>query len=475
MAESSTVPSAFLAALLAVLESRFGHEVDSGKLAQTLAGAGFGGDVPGQRLEAYLTLLRTLPLEAPLVQALVQPAMNNESYFFRDPASVATLREHVLPPLIAAASATRVLRIWSAGCSTGEELYTISILLHELIPDLDSWTIALVGTDVDDGALVHARTARYAVWSLRSTTQDQRARYFQHDRAGDRYLLRDRYRRHTSFSLHNLVDEGASAPAPGAFDLVLCRNVSIYLTPHARAAVDRKLSAALSAHGWWISGPSDPLPSCAGVASIVLPGLLAHRHASATELRAVQLPVRKSPLPPPTIQARRSSPPPPPPPPAAKPEPRLLPLRAEAAAALPGSAQRRASIPAPALARQLEIAREHANRNQHDEAHELIDDALAQDAMLVEGYLLRADLYESEQDDRAALEALRCALYLDPELIEAHFRAGLLLERLGDRKGAILALRNAAALERSSIDGSASGLGQLAAMRLTLLLTEDAR
>jgi Tfp pilus assembly protein PilF len=139
------------------------------------------------------------------------------------------------------------------------------------------------------------------------------------------------------------------------------------------------------------------------------------------------------------------------------------------------AAQRRASIPAPALARQLELAREHADRNQHEEAHELIDDTLAKDATIVEAYLLRADLYESEHDDRAALEALRCALYLDPELIEAHFRAGLLLERLGDRKGAILALRNAAALERSSIEGGANGLGRLAAMRLTLLLTEDAR
>ena len=463
MAEHA-LPTAFLAELLAVLESRFGHEINSRQLALTLGNAGLlGGNLHASRLEDCMTLLRTLPLEAPLVQALVQPAMNNESYFFRDPASVATLREQVLPPLLAAAEATRVLRVWSAGCSTGEELYTISILLHELVPELDDWTIALVGTDVDDAALAHARAARYAVWSLRSTTNEQRQRYFQHDRASDRYALRERYRKHCSFALHNLVDASVALPAPGSFDLVLCRNVSIYLTPPARAALDRKLAAALSADGWWISGASDPLPSCPGVATQVLPGLLAHRHAS-TETRAAVLPSAAPAWHVPPVAARLQSLPP---------RIRLAARPPVAAAPSPAAAPQQAvSEHARALAHQLERAREHADRNEHSAAHELIDRALAQDAMMVDAYLLRADLYEAEGDARAALEALRCALYLDPKLIEAHFRIGLTLERLGDRQGAIVALRNAAALDRSAMNGAAHGLAQLAATRMTLLLTE---
>ncbi|HMI93643.1 MAG TPA: CheR family methyltransferase [Polyangiales bacterium] len=283
--QTDCTASAFVSQLLDVLEQRFGHDLSTRQLARTLAGAGFlACDAHPERLADYLTLLRTLPLEAPLVQSLVQPAVDNDSYFFRDAPAMTSLREQILPSLLEAARATRVFRVWSAGCSNGEELYTLSILLHELVPNLECWRLELVGTDIDGRALAQARAAQYDERSLRATTPEQRARYFHYDPDVERYILQARYRRGTSFGLFNLVDASAPLPAPGRFDLVLCRNVSIGLTSAARALLDRKLQSALALHGQWIAGPSDPLPSC-GLDVRVLPGMMAFRRAA---LRAEQ-------------------------------------------------------------------------------------------------------------------------------------------------------------------------------------------
>jgi chemotaxis protein methyltransferase CheR len=480
-----TPSSAFVCELLDVLEQRFGHDLSTRQLARTLAGAGFLAlDAHPDRLSDYLTLLRTLPLDAPLVQSLVQPAMNNESYFFRDAPTMTSLREQILPPLLEAAQATRVFRVWSAGCSNGEELYTLSILLHELVPDLDSWTLALVGTDIDGRALAQARAAQYGEWSLRSTTPEQRQRYFHYDPERKRYTLHARYRRATSFGLFNLVDASAAVPAPGCFDLVLCRNVAIYFTPPARALLDRKLQSALATHGQWIAGPSDPLPTC-GLAVRVLPGMMAFGRP---------LPGGKSSERPRSFArdfvAGASLPPLPGSPPYA---PRVGQHTASGvtkrvAASMGQSPQSlrvasvRPSTRAPAeagsdgkqaLLERLALARAHADRNELQAAHEIIDDVLNDEPTIVAAYLLRADLFEADDNDRSALEALRCAIYLDAHQLEAHFRIGLALERLGDVRGAIVALRNAAALGSSPDDTGASGLAQLAAMRMTLLLTEN--
>jgi chemotaxis protein methyltransferase CheR len=466
--------SAFVCELLDVLEKRFGHDLSTRQLARTLAGAGFlACDAHPERLDDYLTLLRTLPLDSPLVQSLVQPAMNNESYFFRDAPTMTSLREQILPPLLEAASATRVFRAWSAGCSNGEELYTLSILLHELVPDLDSWTLAMVGTDIDGRALAQARAAEYGEWSLRSTTPEQRQRYFRYDSATKRYTLHARHRRGISFGLFNLVDAGASPPGPGCFDLVLCRNVSIYFTPPARALLDRKLQSALAANGCWVAGPSDPLPSC-DLDVHVLPGMMAFRRPLPGARRSDQTRNWQLGLDAPTT-------------PALAPARASLPSAAQSAQPRRLSSVRSSVRPSVrpstrpddaaadakrALDDRLALARALADRNDLQAAHEILDDVLDDDATIVAAYLLRADLFEAAGNSGGALEALRCAIYLDAHLLEAHFRIGLALERLGDVPGAIVALRNAAALGSAPGDAAANGLAQLAAMRMTLLLTE---
>lgn len=208
----------------------------------------------------YLALLQTLPPTAPLVRDFVAIVTNNESYFFRDPPAMAALKSHVFPEMIQRCRAKRRVRIWSAGCSTGEEPYSVGIVLRQALIDHAEWDIQILGTDVDDVALEGARLGSYASWSLRATTEEEKLRYFTHDARSDRYLLRDAYKQGVNFETFNLAATFKKAPSPGKFDLILCRNVLIYFEPQRRNGVYDLFRESLSPGAAWISGPLDPKP-----------------------------------------------------------------------------------------------------------------------------------------------------------------------------------------------------------------------
>ena len=226
----------------------------------------------------YCELLSALPLEHGLVQHLMRTLSVDDSYFFRDRSAMQTLRERVLPEVIERASATRILRIWSAGCSSGEELYTIAALLHELLPDRSGWTIRLLGTDVDCAAIKRARAGVYETWSLRMTTDQERERLFERVPGG--YRVRDELRQDISFGHHNLADVGGPLPLPLAFDLIVCRDVASAFGREAFVSLRRNLERALCAGGLWVAAPKDPMPGLP-FKTQVHPGLVVHSLARA--------------------------------------------------------------------------------------------------------------------------------------------------------------------------------------------------
>jgi chemotaxis protein methyltransferase CheR len=179
-----------------------------------------------------------------------------ETYFMRDPAQIAALRETILPDVITRRAAQRRMRFWSAGCSTGEEPYTLAMLLEELTV-LGGWDLLLVGTDVNRESLRIAREARYPAWSFRATPPALRDRHF--DAVGSSWQLRDSIRRLVRFAWMNLGAESLMPPSAD-IDLIMCRNVTIYFDEAATQRLYRALVAALSPGGWLMLGPSDPLP-----------------------------------------------------------------------------------------------------------------------------------------------------------------------------------------------------------------------
>ncbi|TAN58870.1 MAG: chemotaxis protein CheR, partial [Rhodospirillales bacterium] len=180
------------------------------------------------------------------------PRVSGETYFFRDQGQIDLLRLRLLPELIRRRQDTKQLSLWSAGCASGEEAYSLAMLVDMLLPERDGWDIKILGNDIDQTALAKARRGLYGQWSFRMVPPALHQRYFQ--QRGDRWVLDERIRRMVSFRALDLIE----GPYPGGdlrdMDLILCRNVFIYFNPGAVKGVADKLSATLSEGGYLLTG-----------------------------------------------------------------------------------------------------------------------------------------------------------------------------------------------------------------------------
>jgi len=333
-----------------------------------------------------------------------------ESYFFRDQGQMKLLREQILPDLLQRRKAERTLRLWSAGCSTGEEAYSLAILLDELLAGKPAWGIHILGTDINAQALRKAEEGVFGEWSFRMAAPEVRDRYFTSHRSG--WRIASRLREQVSFRCANLNQDRFRDPAggPEGMDLILCRNVFIYFTPEAAVAVGRKLAATLRDGGYLLTGHAELPPSS-------LPDLEARTYVeSVVYQRRAPLELTKAPPPAPaapTIERRAR---PPAPTPAVT--PRRLPARRDAPAI------------APSLGDDLRSAAEAAaNLGRHEAAEEICRQALAADPFALWPLFLLAHLAEEQGEAGAAQELLKKAVYLAPASACGYLELGALFAR----------------------------------------------
>ncbi|WZP00707.1 CheR family methyltransferase [Isosphaeraceae bacterium EP7] len=178
-----------------------------------------------------------------------------ESYFFRDKAQIEAIEAKILPDLIERRSAQRRLRIWSAGCSTGEEPYTLAILLDRMSTRLAGWDVEILATDINPDAIEAARRGVYSAWSFRQTPDAVRDQYFRP--AGNRFEILDRLRSRVKFADLNLGSDGPWDARTRGVDLILCRNVLIYLSRPVTERLAVRFSGSLHEGGWLIVGASE--------------------------------------------------------------------------------------------------------------------------------------------------------------------------------------------------------------------------
>ncbi|MGH7256329.1 MAG: CheR family methyltransferase, partial [Nitrospirales bacterium] len=211
-------------------------------------------------LETYLDWLARQPEENPEWIRLAGYLTVGETYFFRDRFCFDALEHRVLLPLIETrrASGWRQLRIWSAGCATGEEPHSFAMLLDRLLPDRHEWTLTILASDINPEALHAARLGRYRGWSLRATPAAVRDRYFR-PHGSDTFELDRGIREMVTFTPLNLAHEGYPAPMTNtnAMDVIFCRNVLMYFTPEAQRAVAGRLHQALVPEGWLAVSPAE--------------------------------------------------------------------------------------------------------------------------------------------------------------------------------------------------------------------------
>ena len=137
-------------------------------------------------------------------EELVLELTNNESYFFRDQGQFKLLEEHILPELIKRKKITKSLRICSAGCSTGPEPYSLAILLKELIPDIQTWNLLILGVDINHEVLKVARKGVYSPWSFRRVAPEIKEKYF--TKKGEQYQINNDIKKLLKFEVCNLIE-----------------------------------------------------------------------------------------------------------------------------------------------------------------------------------------------------------------------------------------------------------------------------
>lgn len=228
--------------------------------------------------------LLSSPLGKEQLQVLASHLTIGETYFFRDKPTLAALSEHVLPELIRARrGGEQRLRIWSAACCSGEEPYTLAMLLHQLLPDLADWRVTIRATDINQRFLRKAAAGIYGEWSFRDAPEGLKERHFRRTPDG-RYAVNPEVRRMVSFSHLNLVEDAYPSPVAdtNAMDLICCRNVLMYFTPEQIEKVIGKLRHALVDRGWLAVAPSEASQALfARFAMVNFPGAILYQKSDA--------------------------------------------------------------------------------------------------------------------------------------------------------------------------------------------------
>ncbi len=368
-----------------------------------------------------------------------------ETYFFRDKRAFAALEKIILPQLIERRRGTRRLRIWCAGCSSGEEPYSIAILLQRLLPDYDDWSIDISGTDINLVSLRKATVGEYSQWSFRDCdVAGLRPHVVEQSRG--RYAVSQRLRRAVRFSYLNLVEDVFPSLANNTVgeDLVICRNVLMYFRQGRGEEVARRLFDCLVDDGYMLLGPAElHMLRAPDIESLTMEGSTCFRRrrgaVPATFGWSPTLPV---PTPPPVLAPRPAT--------------GVQPTARKRLETVPDGGEKRyrrsssrhlAPLPAPDVPQDAETPlaepRALANKGDLEAALASCDRVVAAHKTSVEAHYLRATICFELGDLAGASGSLRKVLYLAPEFIAAHFTAGMVARAQGRQGEALRHFRTA--------------------------------
>ncbi len=381
-------------------------------------------------------------------QRLLDEVTIQETHFFRNPPQVRALRKYVLPELIEHASRNgRRLRIWSAGCSTGEEPYSVAMILRELMPSTAGWDVKVIATDISERALEAAREGRYGARAVQMASPEELARFFQPAPAGLGNDVRQEVRELVDFRHHNLVTEPVPFAPEERVDLVLCRNVTIYFGRQTTRALMERLHRCLRDGGYLFLGHSETLWQVSEQFHLVSLGtgdeaaFVYRRQDGKGERRAVLPDRRTADQGPPRSQVDR----------------RTSARRLEVPKPAPKPVAAEPILVAPPRATAVRAIIEQGD---YEAAALLADEMIAAEPLNGEGFYLRGLALTDLGRDDDALVDLRKAVYLEPSMGFAHFLLAGVLDRLGHPAAAAVEYgASAATLGKHPGDTTAHELG----------------
>ena len=208
---------------------------------------------------SYTQLVSRAKADGAVKRKIIDEITTNETLFFRDSAPFDLLRFKIIPEIVdrraKSGQAVTPIRIWSAACSTGQEIYSIAIVLRELLGDLRGYNVRLLGTDISDQAVARASEAIFSQIEIdRGLTAAAREKSFVAHPRG--WKVRDEIRGMVSFRKLNLMDDFASL---GTFDIIFCRNVAIYFNERDRASLFKRIEQRMDSKGYLVIGSMESL------------------------------------------------------------------------------------------------------------------------------------------------------------------------------------------------------------------------
>ena len=418
----ATLPDSLLSSLSEFVSARTGLYFPPerwGDLERGIAAAAPDFNFPDS--ETCARWLLSAPLTRRMNEILASHLSVGETYFFREKRSLDILGEQVLPQLLQARRHERRLRIWSAGCSTGEEAYTIAMLLDGLIPDIKDWNITILATDFNPKFLCKAARGVYGEWSFRDAPGWLHGRYFTKIGEG-RFEIIPRIRKMVTFSYLNFADDiyPSLSNNTGAMDIIFCRNVLMYFTAQRAKQVTGNFHRALVDGGWLIVSPAEAsntlLPS---FTPVEFPGAVLYRKTAAAALSVSPVSSSKQEE---SISWERL--------------PEIVEVAAPTALhdavifPVPEPIQKPAAQPDESETPSI-MARDCANQGRLGEALEWCEQAIAADKLNPAHHYLLATILQEQGRHDTAIQSLMRALYLDPDFVLAHFALGNLHQSQG--------------------------------------------
>lgn len=425
--------------------------------------------------ESYLNGLLSSASAQNQMEILVNHLTIGETYFFREKRALEILEGRIVPDLArTGAPSAKQLRIWSAGCASGEEPYSVAMTLSRILPGLKDWNIEILATDVNTRSLRKASEGIYSEWSFRGTPPWVRRAYFEPTEGG-RWAIAAAIKKMVRFTPVNLMDDAYPllSICPNGLDVIFCRNVLMYFTPEGMRNVIRRFYQYLTRDGWLIVSPTETSHNLFSDFTTVnfgdvtlyrksdkrLPATLALPAGDEPKSSVHQPPVHR-----PQWIVRTAEP-------WATHVCHLDRGNLDSGNQATGSVQVSSGLPAASSeqargpyeqrhyeeaerkneearpktgALQLENrsdaqtmlsrARIHANQGKLSEALAWCDKAIAADKMVARAHYLRATILQEQSSIPEAIFALKRAVYAEPQFVLGHFTLGNLAFKQGRRK-----------------------------------------
>lgn len=371
-----------------------------------------------KNMSGFIDWLLSSNLNKDQIETLSSFLTCSETYFWREPQVFSALTDFILPELIRSQkNGTRSIRIWSAGCSTGEEPYSIAIALHKTIKKIEDWDISILATDINLKAIRKASSGIYNEWSFRNTPASLKNRYFNlmEDR---KYEIIPQIKKMVTFNCLSLI-EMTPLINVNSIDIIFCRNVLMYFTNEWATRVSQNFFHSLNEDGWLVVSSCELSSQLFSKFSPVnFPGAIlyqkikkdsphkyiVHSLSSETLARKSLQPFNTS-----TLQQ---------PQPIEKPPDETHTVRISGIRLL-------------------------ANQGHLTEALSACDKAIELNKLVSGLYLLRASILQELNKSLEAIKSLKQAIYIDPDYIMGHFTLGNLFIRQGNIKDAKRCFNNA--------------------------------